>query len=162
MGQSQPKTTTVNPYLIQQIYKPRDFRALADQINRYREETFSRMSDLDRMSGGNPAEIGAQTAKTFKNAAAAYQSSIPQADKYIRAVTGQEDPYAVARESAQSNLDLTKSLSAEAEKEAASYQAPAYTKEKFSWEDLPTPGGGKNKQNTRKAGQALTKPGGFE
>lgn len=153
MGQSQPKTTTVNPILIQQITKARDFRALADQINRYREEASSSMGDIERMSG-TPADIGARRASVFERSAADYLGSIPHADKYIRATTGVDDPYAASRASAQSYLDLSKGLSEEAEREAAEYQAPEYSPEDFSWAKLPTPGS--KPKSKRKAGQRLS------
>ena len=154
MGQSQtkaPEPAVVDPRLFQPIIRERDFRALADQLNRYRAETGSSMRNISAMTG-NPAEIGARRAAAFESNAADYLSSIPRADRYIRETTGVDDPYAASRSSAQSYLDLNKRLSEEAERDVSVYQEPSEYDEEFSWAELPTPG----KKRKRKAGQRLS------
>lgn len=146
MGQSQPKPTTVNPVFVQQITKPRDFRALADQINRLRQETASSMGDIESMVGADTREIGALNAARRASTASAYLASIPRADKYLQATTGVTDPYAPARESAQSYLDYSKGLAQKAEQTAATYETPEFQPKHYSWEDIPAPGTGKKEK----------------
>lgn len=131
MGQSQPKP--VEPKLYRTKYPNRDFKAAATSIGQSQERTAGYLSAIQQLGGLNPAQVGAQSTAANTQAATNYLASLPPMDQYVREATGGVDPFAAARQAAESRYNLSKSYSDQAAKAAESYVPVPEEPIEFGW-----------------------------
>lgn len=103
--------TPTAPTLYQSVTPLESFEDAAGVMRRAQEET-AKIQQQRYREVGTPAEIGARQAGRRVKEEASYLSSIPQADKFVRDISGVDDPYSAIRGA--SKVSLT-----EAQKEYA-------------------------------------------
>lgn len=120
MGRSSPSAPTVimpapaTPTTYQSVVPLQSYQMLAEQMNRYQNET-AKIQEQRYQEVGTPAEIGARSAGRRMQEAASYLSSLPTSDRYMRELAGSgADQFEPAKQAARSRLSEAQIAYAEA------------------------------------------------
>jgi hypothetical protein len=115
-----------SPTIYKSVVPLESYQQAAEYLGRIKQQTQEAQDKLYAQSG-TPEEIGVRQAATRQQAAGTYLATLPKGDKWLQSTTGEIDPYAPARESAQQNLTQSQIEYAEALKKLGNKPAPAYT-----------------------------------